>query len=225
MHSPCAKANGGRLRALRNSMKSRKLSDGKGISGRGRLTDNEISKLQQYYGLAIRRNMNFVSDMFKAVWVIYFHKLSTDSVPQHLVYAQLVRILGAGLTKLNCWEKLMYSHGKTQKPNESFNHCIWERLPKTTFLSIESMKISVMDAVITFNDGAQSRIRVLEEIGIKPGHYMRKALRIIDNKMVCEAEIAIHKASKEARIRNKREKQNKKIWSNLNQLDYSAGLF
>ncbi|GFW20752.1 uncharacterized protein TNCV_1049731 [Trichonephila clavipes] len=64
-------------------MKSRKLSDGKGMSGRGRLTDNEISKLQQYYGLAIRRNMNFVSDMFKAVWAIYFHKLSTDSVPQH----------------------------------------------------------------------------------------------------------------------------------------------
>ncbi|GFX27791.1 putative transposable element [Trichonephila clavipes] len=27
------------------------------------------------------------------------------------------------------------------------------------------MKIGVMDAVITFNDGAQSRIRVLEEIG------------------------------------------------------------
>ncbi|GFV94428.1 polynucleotide 5'-hydroxyl-kinase NOL9 [Trichonephila clavipes] len=64
-------------------MKYRKLSDGKGISGRGRLTDNEISKLQQYYGLAIRRNMNSVSDMFKAVWTIYFHKLLTDSVPQH----------------------------------------------------------------------------------------------------------------------------------------------
>ncbi|GFR14115.1 hypothetical protein TNCT_101551 [Trichonephila clavata] len=81
-----------------------------------------------------------------------------------------------------------------------------------------------MDAVITFNDGAQSRIRVLEEIGIKPGHYMRKALRIIDNKRVCEAEIAIDKASKEARIRNKRGKQNKNL-EKSNKLDYSAGLF
>ncbi|GFX32505.1 uncharacterized protein TNCV_2174231 [Trichonephila clavipes] len=27
--------------------------------------------------------MNSVSDMFKVVWLIYFHKLSTDSVPQH----------------------------------------------------------------------------------------------------------------------------------------------
>ncbi|GFW90203.1 uncharacterized protein TNCV_1790231 [Trichonephila clavipes] len=165
-------------------MKSRKLSDGKGISGRGRLTDNEISKLQQYYGLAIRRNMNSVSDMFKAP----IFKSPSDK-----------KLL----------EKC--THGKTQNPNKSFNHCIWERLPKTTFLSIESMKIGVMDAEITFNDGAQSRIRVLEEIGIKPGHYTRKALRIIDKKRVCEAEIAIHKASKEARIRNKREKQNKKF--------------
>ncbi|GFU67459.1 hypothetical protein TNCV_1599411 [Trichonephila clavipes] len=84
------------------------------------------------------------------------------------------------------------------------------------------MKIGVMAAVLTFNDGAQSKIRVLEEIGIKPGHYMRKTLRIRDNKRVCEAEIAIHKASKEARIRNKR---GKKDLEQSNQLDYSAGLF
>ncbi|GFW54130.1 uncharacterized protein TNCV_4372041 [Trichonephila clavipes] len=92
------------------------------------------------------------------------------------------------IVKSLCDKKLLEkcTHGKTQNPNESFNHCIWERLPKTTFLIIESTKIGVMDAVITFNDGAQSRIRVLEEIGIKPGHYMRKELRIIDNKTVYE---------------------------------------
>ncbi|GFW29571.1 uncharacterized protein TNCV_1549821 [Trichonephila clavipes] len=233
-------------------MKFRKLSDGKGISGRGRLTDNEILKLQQYYGLAIRRNMNYVSDMFKAVWAIYFHKLSTDSVPQHSLCPtspdtwsgfNKVKLLGVAYShkrslpepvllaikpifKSLSDKKLLQkcTNGKTQNPNESFNHCIWERLSKTTFLSIESMKIGVMDAVITFNDGAQSRIRVLEEIGIKPGHYMRKALRIIENKRVCGAEIAIQKASKEARIRNKREKLNKKM-EQSNQLDYSAGLF
>ncbi|GFW20751.1 hypothetical protein TNCV_1049721 [Trichonephila clavipes] len=86
------------------------------------------------------------------------------------------------------------------------------------------MKMGVTNTVITFNDGAQSRIRVLEEIGIKPGYYMIKTLRIIDYKMVCEAEIAIHKASKEARIRNQREKQKKNL-KQSNQLDYSAGLF
>ncbi|GFX32504.1 hypothetical protein TNCV_2174221 [Trichonephila clavipes] len=77
------------------------------------------------------------------------------------------------------------------------------------------MKIDVIDAVITFDDGAQSRIRVSEEIGIQPGHYMKKALRIIDNKRVCEAGIAIHKTSKEDRIRNKREKQSKKKFGEI----------
>ncbi|GFU96393.1 uncharacterized protein TNCV_89691 [Trichonephila clavipes] len=189
MHSACAKANGGRLRALRNSIKSRKLSDGKGISGRGRLTDNEISKLQQYYGLAIRRNMNSVFDMFKAVWAIYFPYSHNHSLPEPVLLA--IKPIFKSLSDKKLLEKC--THGKTQNPNESFNHCIWERLPKNTFLSIESMKIGVLDVVITFNDGALSRISVLEEIGIKPGHYKRKALRIIDNKRVCEAEIAVHK--------------------------------
>ncbi|GFS63409.1 uncharacterized protein TNCV_2239551 [Trichonephila clavipes] len=233
-------------------MKYRKLSDRKGISGRGRLTDNEISKLHQYYGLAIRRNMNSVSDMFKAVWAIYFHKLSTDSVPQHDLCPtspdtwcgfNKAKLLGEAYSHKHSLHEPVFlaiklilkslsdkkllekcTHAKTQNPNESFNHCIWERLPKTTLLSIESMKIGVMDAVITFNDGAQSRIRVLEEIGIKPRHYMRKALRTIDNKRVCEAEIAVHKASEEARIRNKREKQKKNL-EQSNQFDHSAGLF
>ncbi|GFS66524.1 uncharacterized protein TNCV_3857341 [Trichonephila clavipes] len=147
--------------------------------------------------------MNFVSDMFKAIWAIYFHKLSTDSVPQHGLCPtspdtwcgfNKAKLLGEAYSHKHSLPELVLlvikptfkslsdkkplekcTHGKTQNPIESFDHCMWERLPKTTFLSIESMKIGVMDAVITFNDGAQSRIRVLEEIGIKPDHYMRKS--------------------------------------------------
>ncbi|GFV32518.1 hypothetical protein TNCV_1054991 [Trichonephila clavipes] len=29
-------------------------------------------------------------------------------------------------------------HGRTQNPNESFNKCIWERIPKTVFVGIET---------------------------------------------------------------------------------------
>lgn len=42
--------------------------DGKGISGRGRLTDSEIIKSQNYYGLSIRRNLNASVD--EMVWSI-----------------------------------------------------------------------------------------------------------------------------------------------------------
>ena len=37
-------------------MKGKKLSDGKGILGKGRLTDKIINKMQSYYGMAIRQN-------------------------------------------------------------------------------------------------------------------------------------------------------------------------
>ncbi|GFT20932.1 uncharacterized protein TNCV_3130861 [Trichonephila clavipes] len=78
------KRMGARLRALKNNLKSTKLSDNKPISGRGRLTDAEILQLQKYYGLAISRNVGkAVADMSKSIWAIYFHKLSTDENPQH----------------------------------------------------------------------------------------------------------------------------------------------
>ncbi|GBL84103.1 hypothetical protein AVEN_7492-1, partial [Araneus ventricosus] len=44
-------------------------------------------------------------------------------------------------------------HGRTQNPNEGFNNCVWERIPKTTFVGINTLKIGVMDAVLCFNDG------------------------------------------------------------------------
>ena len=45
-----------RLRKLRNEKKHEILSDGKIISGKGRLTDKIINKMQNYYGVAIRQN-------------------------------------------------------------------------------------------------------------------------------------------------------------------------
>ncbi|GFT97872.1 uncharacterized protein TNCV_2167791 [Trichonephila clavipes] len=75
-------------------------------------------------------------------------------------------------------------HGRTQNPNESFNKCIWERIPKTVFVGIETLKFGVMDAVICFNDGYVSRIKVFEALGIKPGYNTERALLIIDNKRI-----------------------------------------
>ncbi|GFU23325.1 uncharacterized protein TNCV_2560021 [Trichonephila clavipes] len=69
---------------LRNIMsKGIKLSDGKNISGRGQLTLKEVDSIQHYYGLAIRKNLSSVEDMKRAIWAIYFHKLSTEDNPQH----------------------------------------------------------------------------------------------------------------------------------------------
>ncbi|GFT75853.1 uncharacterized protein TNCV_851531 [Trichonephila clavipes] len=57
------KRMGTRLRRLKTKMRGQKLSDGKPLNGRNRLTEAEIDRLQAYYGLAIRRNLSSVKDM------------------------------------------------------------------------------------------------------------------------------------------------------------------
>ncbi len=44
------------LRKLKNVSKGKKLSDGKGLGGAGRLTDKLVDTLQNYYRFAIRQN-------------------------------------------------------------------------------------------------------------------------------------------------------------------------
>ncbi|GFU72404.1 uncharacterized protein TNCV_933551 [Trichonephila clavipes] len=195
------KRMGTRLRNILKMSKGIKLSDGKNISGRGRLTLKEVDSIQHYYGLAIRKNVSSVEDMKRAIWAIYFHKLSTEDNPQHALCPLEKDLLKKCL------------HGRTQNPDESFNKCIWERIPKTVFVGIETLKFGVMDAVICFNDGYVSRIKVFEALGIKPGYNTERALLIIDNKRIFEAERIVNKVSLEARnkrrsLKRKMDKQN-----------------
>ena len=74
---------GSRLLKLKSSNKGINLSDGKGLSVKGRLTDAKIDILQNYYDLAIRENLSDVQQMAKAVKASFFHVASTDDKPQH----------------------------------------------------------------------------------------------------------------------------------------------
>ncbi|GFX54422.1 uncharacterized protein TNCV_3825211 [Trichonephila clavipes] len=182
---------------------------------------------------------NLPSD--RAIWAIYFHKLSTEDNPQHalcplgedswcgynrsIVTGEFyihkhslpesillkVKKVFRDLTEKDLLKKCL--HGRTQNPNESFNKCIWERIPKTVFVGIETLKFGVMDAVICFNDGYVSRIKVFEALGIKSGYNTERALLIIDNKRIFEAERIVNKVSLEARnkrrsLKRKMDKQN-----------------
>ncbi|GFX79040.1 uncharacterized protein TNCV_3913271 [Trichonephila clavipes] len=210
---PCAKAYGHKAEKHSKNEQCIKLSDGKNISGRGRLTLKKVDSIQHYYGLAICKNLSSVEHMKRAIWAIYFHKLSIEDNPQHALCPLEKDLLKTCL------------HGRTQNPNESFNKCIWERIPKTVFVGIETLKFGVMDAVICFNDGYVSRIKVFEALGIKPGYNTERALLIIDNKRIFEAERIVNKMSLEAR--NKRRSLKKKMdEQNLDEEnEYQAGKF
>ena len=72
-----------RLEKIKSDDKGKKLADGKGMDGKGRLTLGVMKVLQIYYGRAIRENQASLEQMKKAIWATYYNRSSTDNNPQH----------------------------------------------------------------------------------------------------------------------------------------------
>ena len=51
--------------------------------GRGHLTDSVIDSLTVYYGGAIRNFPGDVDGMYRAIWAVFHHSLSSDEKPDH----------------------------------------------------------------------------------------------------------------------------------------------
>ena len=68
------------LRKYKKDMKGRKLADGKGVGGTGRLTDKVIDKTQNYYGQAIRENKGDIEGIKNSIKAIQWHMIENDSV-------------------------------------------------------------------------------------------------------------------------------------------------
>ena len=62
---------------LRNIRKKEKLG------GEKRLTEGVIKKLTIYYGLSIRKNIDFTQEMKKVIIATLDHYCSTDESPRH----------------------------------------------------------------------------------------------------------------------------------------------
>jgi hypothetical protein len=244
---------GTRLRNLKKSLKKVKLSDGRPIGGIGRLTDAEIDNLQRYYGLAIRRNLSDVESMENAVWATYLHKMSTDDNAQHhlcpegneswckynkykdnnisyhhtksLPMAVMLEIepIYEDLTQQKLLERCL--HGRTQNPNESFNNCIWRRIPKTDFVSLKTMELGVRDAVICFNEGSIAKVHVLLAMGITPGKFMVEGLKIIDRRRILRADKETKEQNKKKRIRRRLLQKSKDEKDETEATDYLPGGF
>ena len=62
------------LRELQKKLGSELLSDGKPLCGKGRLTDEYMDRLQNYYGIAIRSNVGSMENMYRATWASLCHR-------------------------------------------------------------------------------------------------------------------------------------------------------
>ena len=72
---------GSSLRQYKNSKKGQKLSDGKGVAGRGRLTDKLIDKMQNHYSNTIRQNKGNLQGIKDSIKAIQSHMIINESLP------------------------------------------------------------------------------------------------------------------------------------------------
>ena len=190
---------GTRLRKLKKTTKGLKC-----------LTDAVIDKLQNYFGMALRANTGGTAQkMADAIWASFLHVASNEQQHYHSLCEQsqtswcqyqrdrfnktnlfkhgvgltkeviaLVKPIYKDLIKLEELEKCL--HGMTQNQNESYNALIWERAPKSIYLSIDKMCFAVYDAVAVFNDGRQGSLKLLKNVGINPGYFTTELCSILN---------------------------------------------
>ncbi|GFU57111.1 uncharacterized protein TNCV_1779741 [Trichonephila clavipes] len=244
-----------RLRRFKAKMRGQKLSDGKALCGKNRLTEASIDQLQTYYGLAIRRNLSSVKDMRQGMWAIFLHKISTDENPQHgfcpsgpdtwcrykkaqlenkvyhhkhklpVAVVEAIRPIFRDLSDPELLKNCL--HGNTQNPNESINNVIWSRVPKKTFGHLETLSFGTYDAIASFNKGNATKLDILKKLNIEPGYYATCCMERLDKERITRARYANLQKTKEVRKikRLKRIIQESEVSKNAENLEYGAGMF
>jgi hypothetical protein len=67
------------LRKYKSDMKGKKLSDGKTVGGKNRLTDKVIDRMQNFYGKAIRENKGDLEGMQTSIKAIHNHMIKSNA--------------------------------------------------------------------------------------------------------------------------------------------------
>jgi len=163
------------------------------------LTNKLMIKLSTYYRLAILRNSDSLEEMNKAVWATFFHLSSTDKNPQHSYCPQgltswceyqkfkaqnqqgtfthppafeddTATILKPIYEELSSNDLLERCLGKNNQNNhESFNHCVWNLVPKHIFVGKMALEIAILTAAYVLNEGFMPVLKIMETMGVTIG--------------------------------------------------------
>ncbi|GFW66982.1 protein C15orf41 homolog [Trichonephila clavipes] len=220
------KWRGSRLQRFITKMRCQKLSDGKALCGKNRLTEATIDQLQTY-GLAIQRNLSSVKDVRQVIWAIFVHKISTDKNPQHgfcpsgpdtwchykkaqlenkvyhhkhkllVAVVEAMRPIFRDLSDPELMKKCL--HGSTQNPNESINNVILSCVPKKTLVHIKTLSFGTYDAIASFNKGNATKLDILKKLNIEPGYYATCCMERLNKERITRARYANLQKAKEIR--------------------------
>ena len=218
------------LRELKKKLRTEKLSDGKPLCGKGRLTHKYIDRLQNYYGRAIRVNVGDVEGTYKAIWASLCHRASTDEKSRHEFCPTGVeswclwqqKKAGKDVTVIHqdpLPEAVLHAikpiyvrlserpllerclRGATQNVNECYNSTLWKICPKESFCGADTVETSVHLSALMFNNGNSSLLSVLKGMGCSISPYLKAGLESRDTRRLYYSSRKSSKGEKAARKR------------------------
>ena len=83
--------------------------------------------------------------------------------------ADLIKRINEDLSKNELLKKC--THGWTQNVNECSNRLIWDRCPKSTYVELETVALATYLAILKFNNGDISFLKLLHDLDITPGIF------------------------------------------------------
>ncbi len=114
----------------------------------------------------LMRNLNIISaPMERKVGVV-----SREIQPPTSTIVKLIEPIFVDLSKPELLRKC--THGLTQNVNECLNGLIWNRCPKTIYVEQETVALATYLAVLKFNDGDISFLKIFEDLDITPGVFI-----------------------------------------------------
>ena len=93
------------------------------------------------------------------------------------------------------------THGLTQNANECLNGQIWDRCPKTTYVEQETVALATNLAVLKFNDGDISFLKIFEDLDISPGLFTCKGADDCDKARI---KLSAKKSTDKVKMKRKR---------------------
>ena len=110
----------------------------------------------------------------KDIWCGYQSDSKTythrNGIPKPIV--DLIHPVYEDLSKSELLNKC--THGLTQNANECWSGKIWGRCPRSTYVEQETVALATYLAVLKFNDGDISLLKIFEDLDISPGLFTCK---------------------------------------------------
>ena len=215
-----------------------KLSDGKLLSGPGRLTLAMVDSFQVWYGKAIRNNKGDVEKMSSETMAILLHysekvdhslcpkgkdswcKWQVDIVTGDNTYTPVSNPLAPAVVEAIkpvfdalSSEKLLQGCFRclTQNQNESLHNTVWRFVPKDQFHSKTEVEVGIRLGILKFNVGITNMSKlVYSACGIQHTNNMEKQFLKMDRVRVYASRKKAQETGK-AKRKLKRQKHKRRI--------------